>query len=237
MLQTASVNTFAAGTAFHSIAFSGGNYLLSGNAIALSGGITDSTPAIGNEIDFNINLTASETIDVNAIGATLTLNGEIGQTGGAFALAKTGVGTLTIGGAMANSYTGSTVVAQGVLNLNKTPGVNAIIATLVVGNGTDAASAKLLGSDQIDNNSNVVVLAAGTFDLNGFNEEIHDLQLRTNTDAAGAVTTGAGTLTLDSAVTVIAGGTGGSARRSPAMSAWAARRAPSMSTMATRLSI
>src|SRR5205814_300656 len=109
-------------------------------------------------------------------------------------------------GSGANTYTGTTTVSVGVLQLNKTAGMNAIPGSLIV-NGTT----QLLAASQIADSAAVVVNGAGVLNLNSFNETIATLS------GSGGVTLGSGTLTTGDAtnttfsgvITSVIGSTGG----------------------------
>jgi len=73
-------------------------------------------------------------------------------------MTKTGTGTLTLSGATATAYSGMTTVSEGVLQLNKTPGVNAIAGNVTIASG---ATLLLSASDNVANTS-VVTLSGGT---------------------------------------------------------------------------
>ncbi|NQU94839.1 MAG: autotransporter domain-containing protein [Candidatus Omnitrophica bacterium] len=98
-------------------------------------------------------------------GGNTTISGIIGT--GANTLTKDGAGTLTLTGA--NTYTGTTTVSEGELDLNAAAG--AIDGNLTVAGGT----AKLLASDQIANGSSVAV-SSGTFNIQSFDETVIILQ-------------------------------------------------------------
>ena len=121
-----------------------------------------------NEIFLGGNLTA----DSGASGNNLTLSGNLTNVGG---LIKTGAGTVTLSGASANTYGGVTTVSAGVLNLNKTAGVNAIAGNLTVGNGASNSSVKLLlsASNQVANSGGqTVTLSGGTIARGGNVSEV-----------------------------------------------------------------
>jgi fibronectin-binding autotransporter adhesin len=173
----------------------GGNGALTGTGVAsLSGGVTlgSTTPTIGGT-------------------GTLTLSGVIAN-GAGNTLTKVGTGTLTLAGAAANTYTGTTTVNAGTLELNKTAGVNALGGDLVIGDDAGGANAdvvRLLADDQIPDASNVTVTSSGRFNLNNLAEIINGLTLNSGAAAGANVTTGAaGTLTLGNDVTLNVNGTG-----------------------------
>jgi autotransporter-associated beta strand protein len=193
------------GLDLHSITMGGVDYVISGNAISLTNGISDGSTAGANVLNLNIVLGFTETVTLSVASSTLTLGGVISGNGG---IQKEGPGTLRLSGTQANTNATTTFINGGALELNKTAGVDAIAGPLVVGLNSGTEILRLLGADQIANTSSVTVFSGGIFDLNGNNETIASLQLRSNTSNAGSVTTGAATLTLGGNLSVIANGTG-----------------------------
>ncbi|MEQ1595928.1 MAG: autotransporter-associated beta strand repeat-containing protein [Casimicrobium sp.] len=136
--------------------------------------VATSTLALGAS---TINLTvaldsATDTITVNS-GSTqpeLTINGAV--TGGLFSFAnliKTGAGTLRLEGSTANTYGGSTTIAQGTLELAKPANVAAISGPIVIGNATDppgSAVLRNLEARQIGGKPSVTINASGAFNVN-----------------------------------------------------------------------
>jgi autotransporter-associated beta strand protein len=135
---------------------------------------------------------ADAVLDADAL-APFTISGVITGDG---TLTKTGAGAVTFAGATANTYTGLTTVREGLLDLNKPAGVNAIPNDLVVDNTEDTATVRLLANNQIANAADVLVSGVGLIDLNGHAESLGPLHL-----TGGHITTGAGTLTLLNDVT------------------------------------
>ena len=74
---------------------------------------SDASTGIIIRIDNAIDLHNRTTLDVGS--GTARQNGAIGETGGSFGFTKTGAGTLTLFGA--NTYTGGTTVAAGILRI------------------------------------------------------------------------------------------------------------------------
>lgn len=125
------MNDFAAGTSFNSIAITGGSYTLAGNAITLgAGGLSVSVPL--QQISLPITLGTSQMWQTTAITADFTDSGTINLNGatltlaisstfnptilsgvisGAGAIVKTTGGELRVDGA--NTYTGTTTVNAG----------------------------------------------------------------------------------------------------------------------------
>jgi autotransporter-associated beta strand protein len=121
----------------------------------------------------------------NAVG--LTVSGAIGQFGGAWGLTKEGAGTMTFDGGSTNTYTGTTRVNAGMLQLNR-PGLNAVPAGLQIFGG----GVRLMTAEQIPNTATVEIQNPGsTLDLNGFGETINTLN-----GAGGGVSLGAANLTV-----------------------------------------
>ena len=60
--------TSRAGTAFHSITFTGSGYDVSGNGVALAAGIRDTAPTGDNRFDPDITLAGSQVFSVAARG-------------------------------------------------------------------------------------------------------------------------------------------------------------------------
>ena len=120
---------------------------------------------------------ATNTFDIGdaaAVASEVNIDWRI--TGAGIALRKTGNGVLTLGGADANTYSGSTVVDGGTLVLNKTAGVDAIAGNVAVGSG---AILLLSANDQVANAS-VVTLSGGTIRRgSGVSEVFGNLNLST----------------------------------------------------------
>jgi fibronectin-binding autotransporter adhesin len=131
-------------------------------------------------------LTGGATFNLPAID--VSFSSPVAQSGGSWGMTKVGSGKLTLDGAVANSYTGTTRINAGTIELNKTPGVNAVPAGLDIFGGT----VRLLASNQIADAAAVTVNnAASTLDLNGNSETIASLN-----GTAGSVALAAGTLTV-----------------------------------------
>jgi autotransporter-associated beta strand protein len=112
----------------------------------------------------------SGSLTVGSANASATYNGTISGTG---TFTKTGTGTETLGGAQANTFSGTLVVQNGTLTLNKTAGTNAIAGgTIQVTGGT-----LLLGAANQIANSTAMTLGGGEFDTGGFSETLGNLTL------------------------------------------------------------
>lgn len=91
----------------------------------------------------------------------VTINGSqtfSGAVTGSNSLTKLGLGTLTLSGASANTFTGGAVISAGTLNLNKAVDVTAIAGPITVGNG----AVLLLSSSGNVANTAAVTLSGGT---------------------------------------------------------------------------
>jgi len=84
-----------------------------GAAVDLNGGILEPTASFTSTL--LLTLTADSAILTTLVGTTLTQNGVIDEFGGAFALTKSGAGTLELGAT--NSYSGGTNIVAGTLSL------------------------------------------------------------------------------------------------------------------------
>jgi fibronectin-binding autotransporter adhesin len=125
---------------------------------------TNSVLTIGNVLSPNV--------------SNSTFNGVL--AGGNLSVVKAGAGTLTLGGAASNTFSGSAgaVIGSGTLILAKTSGAVAIPTNLTLGtlNGsTGTASVQFAGSNQIASSAVVTVNAGSTMDLNGFNQSLGSL--------------------------------------------------------------
>ncbi|MEY4298940.1 MAG: polymorphic outer membrane protein, partial [Verrucomicrobiota bacterium] len=93
---------------------------------------------------------------------------------------KTGAGTVTLSGSAANTFRGTTTVSQGVLELTKTAGVNAIASTNITVSKVDnnnRATLLLSANDQVANTT-TVTLSGGTIQRgNGVSEVFGNLNL------------------------------------------------------------
>ncbi len=125
--------------------------------LTLNGNVT--TSATGNpttSASFTGNLelaTGTRTFNVaNSTGSAIDLNVN-GVVSGTGALTKTGAGTLQFTGGSANIYSGLTTVTAGVLELNKTAGINAIAGDGVLAKSGDVlvngGTLRWLANDQL----------------------------------------------------------------------------------------
>ncbi len=178
-----------------------------GNALSLTGtgaggtGALYATPGAGNTATLSgaVTLGGAATIDLGS--GTLAINGGIGGSGntltltgagnatiasaittGAGGVTLSGTGTTTFSGA--NTYTGTTTVNSGTLNLSATT----LDGNLTVGGGIVNDSA----SNQLATTTSLIV-NSGSFNLGGSSETIAGLS-----GTGGTIALGTGTLTLNS---------------------------------------
>jgi len=220
-------NDFNPVRAFNSLLFQGSNYIVRGNAIPVTNGITSINPAGANRIDADVILRGSQTWEAEGPLASIDVNGDInlsthtltvrantgdfffsGIISGAGNLVKTNVGTLRLDGAGHNIYSGFTRFDGGVLELNKfaiipTPtNFIAIPGDLTIGDGNGLVGTdvlRLLAEDQIADTSDVTVRNSGLFDLNGNTDRIGSLTME-----GGEVDSGSGVLILGGNLTTLA---------------------------------
>jgi autotransporter-associated beta strand protein len=189
-------NTGALGT--------GATTISDGTTLELSGGIspTNALSVSGQGVSgagaiHNVNGTntasgaitlAGDTRIAADTGTTLNLSGNL--TGAGRNLEIAGAGTVSFGGATANTYTGTTTVSSGTLVLNKTASTNAVAGDLAINGG----AVQLSASNQIADTAGVTLNGSGTFNLNGNAETIRQLN---STSSTTTVSLGAGALTVN----------------------------------------
>lgn len=226
--KTTTTNNFAAGTTFSTInCFGASGYRLRGNRVTITNSIFVGNPPGAHIIDLDITLGGPDrSVSVTAFdnNGSLTINGDINLNGrdlliegsgditiagvisGTGNLLKFNQGDLDLAGLGANTFSGFTTVAEGILRLNRyniTGGLTIVGTTAIPGNLTigDFAStligkvAVLDRENQIADTSTVNVFASGSLELSGENETVGDLRLR-----GGTVTTGTGVLSVDGGI-------------------------------------
>ena len=168
----------------------GGSFDLRGNAFTLTNSIVATNTAGANTIENNITLATANVLIVVSNGISLTLEGTLS---GSVGVNKAGLGTLTYQGPGNNTYTGTTLVSGGTLQLN-VGGASAFGGPLVIGDGTGTGSptVKHLQSTEISDSAPITINLTGLLNLNYFNEVISP----SLTLSGGTVQTGSGTLTL-----------------------------------------
>jgi len=131
-------------------------YTISGNAFALTGGITNNSTNL-QTINDAFSMTAARTF--TTVGG-ITLGGNVTGTGGG--IIKAGAGTLSLTGS-SNAWTGNTTVNAGTLNLNGgfggTIGSSSSIFGVGLANGVNGAAAGTVATGAVAN------IGGGTYTL------------------------------------------------------------------------
>jgi autotransporter-associated beta strand protein len=207
--QLTSNNDFTAGTAFGSITLNSAGYTISGNPIALSGGIDASAATGNNAFNLGVTLSNAQTFAIGGNSTTVTFGGSIntntftltigggagagvlsGVVSGSGGVTMTDTGIVTFAGSAPNTYSGTTAVNGGTVILNDSAG-NAIVGPVTIGAGSGAQLLQLAASNQLSGTASVTVNSTGRLDLNNNSTAIGALTL-----SSGKITTGSGTLTL-----------------------------------------
>ena len=184
-----------------SITIGGGVITGGGGILTLNGDVDMLSSSLISTINSDVNLGAgTHTISVttNSANPDLEIIGAISGTGD---IVKAGLGTLAFGGSTANTYTGSTTVNEGVLQLSKTNGF-AMAGPLIIGQSAAAAPSDIVRysrNNQLSVGTAITVNSSGILDLNNFVDDIGGLTLVGGTVQSG----GGGTIQLRGNVTAI----------------------------------
>ena len=208
------------------ITFNGGTLANTNAFLQVANSFVVSTPStIGGGSFFNLN--GDGTLNANlrlTNSGFLTLAGAISGTGGLIEDGFPGYGILS--GTTANTFTGATTVISGDLELDKTAGVNAIVAPISLGGGA-FPTLSWGASDQVNDQSSITSGANCTLNTNGYTDAVAMLSGAGainlgSTATAGLTVTGSGTnlvtgtvsgsgfLTYNGTGTLILGGTSSS---------------------------
>lgn len=199
------------------------HFTAGGNTIFGSGGVTlglNGTGVTNNFInDAGDNLIDS-TLPIALSGATpffvltagkVTIGSNISGSAGFKINTGSANGTLQLAG-QTNTYTGTTTVAEGTLELNSPGFSTAIPGDLVIGdNSGGTATVTLVQGQEISDTSDITVNRDGILDLTSHSDTIASLTLVSGASQAAVVQTGTGTLTLGGNVTLTLNGGGGTA--------------------------
>jgi autotransporter-associated beta strand protein len=212
-LRRNNTNDFSAGTTFGSISFSGSNYVIRGNDVALTGGIYAQQPVGTNTFTLGVALIENQTFECTVAAAALVLNGTMRLNGlkltlnaagrinlsGALTgfgdVTKTGGGPLLLYGGSANTYGGGFDHEVGTLELNKSS-TPAIPGELTV---SGASTVLLLHNDQLSDTALLQLNVGSRLDLNGFTDTVGPIAM-----TGATIDTGAGLLVLGTNVTTSA---------------------------------
>ncbi len=194
------------------------NSSISGPVMVNAGGIFDISGLPGTNLNVGsiggtgIFRLGSKTLTFGSLNGTDTVSVSIqdgglsGGTGGS--LVKVGTGTTTLSGS--NTYTGSTTVKDGTLQLSNPVAAPAIPGALFIGDAigaTGSATVRLLKSEQIQDSAAVTIANDGVLDLGTFTDTIGTLTMTGGTVSGS----GAGTLKLGGDVTATADAAGNAA--------------------------
>jgi autotransporter-associated beta strand protein len=181
-----------------------GTLIFGPNALTNSGTIQFSSTGILQYASGNTQDISAKIQMVNAAGATINTNGNNvtyatafgGATSGT--LFKSGLGTLTLAPASgSNSWTGGTVVQQGVLNFASLGALGS--GTIRVSSGTLQYGSGV--TDDISSRFTLTAASNGAIDTNGNNVIFANAVASTGAGNGGLIKSGAGSLTLQSSST------------------------------------
>jgi fibronectin-binding autotransporter adhesin len=143
-----------------------GGFDLRGNAFTLTNSISDTNVTGATIIENNLTLATTDVVmTVDSIFSTVTLEGQLTGTVG---VNKGGQGRLLYQYAGNNTYSGTTLVSEGYLQLN-CGGINAFGGPLVIGDGSGSNSiVQLLQSAEIPVAAAITFNQGGRLDLNNF---------------------------------------------------------------------
>lgn len=166
----------------YALSFTSGGYSLnSGVAITLSNGIIASHTSGINTINSSLILGAPQSFTLTGAG-DLTVAGTVDNSNDTLTVSNTSTGTLRLngalsgggsliidgggfvelGGAVSNTYAGTTTINHGELRLTKSTGV-AIPGNVTIGDGSSTASLVTTVTEKIANSAVVTVKTAATF--------------------------------------------------------------------------
>ncbi len=220
--RTITNNLILGSARFHSLHLDGSGYALHGAAIALTNGVIAHHVSGLNAIHCDLELQGAQSIQLEgSLDASLDLKGNLvlhgdslalntggfdvltisGRISGTGHVRKDGPGTVRFDGASANTFAGETVVADGLLELNRFILINgqpsprvAIPGNLAIGSaGDDAFNGRVVcrQNNQIAASSEVSVAHHGKWDLADHNNSVASIVLN-----GGRIDTGIGILTL-----------------------------------------
>ncbi len=146
-----------------------------------------------------VTLQTNTTISTTS-NSVLEVIGAVSGTGG---ITKLGEGTLILSGTNNNTYSGATIVNEGLLGLAKTAAIAIRSSSgLTIGDGTGGTSADIVrylaGGDQLNVSVPVTINSSGLLDLNNFSDVLGPI-----TFDGGRLETGSGLGTLNGDIAVL----------------------------------
>jgi autotransporter-associated beta strand protein len=172
--RTLMSNTLPAGLLLSNLTFRGSNYVLIGNSILLSSGISCEQKSNQNTISIGLTLAAPQAFQCTNGNASLLLSASLsgglglgtniltidgpgsiessGGIGGSGGITKIGDGTLSFTGQAAEGYTGQTWVRAGLLVIDKSTLAHTLQGPVLVGD----SSSLLLGELEIFNGDAII---------------------------------------------------------------------------------
>ncbi|HYG21447.1 MAG TPA: autotransporter-associated beta strand repeat-containing protein [Verrucomicrobiae bacterium] len=217
------------GRTFAQISFIGvgSSFFVYGNAITLTGGITQSSTGGANtfhpditlatnnqtfavtgsgvgsglQISGDINLNGRNmTVNVTDAGTELNLSGSISGSGNI--TRGTGAGGLRFSGSAANTFTGTVAINSGYIAAAKANGVTSLSGDVVIGNSSGVDTLLMLTDNQFGAGADVTLRDGGILDNNNETNVIGSLTF----NDGGTVETTTGRLEIGGTVSVIGSG-------------------------------
>ena len=139
-----------------------------------------------------------------ASGTTLSTILSDGTNGGTLDLIKSGGTVLTLSGALANTYTGSTTVSGGTLTMDKTANVNAITGNVITVNGGTLRHASASKDNQIVDTA-ALSISAGSVSFTGADETLASMSLSGGSFSTGNTSGAASSVVVNGALTMTGG--------------------------------
>lgn len=197
------------------VTMTGGTIAMDDGTLFLNGNLTTMESSVSAVISGILDLgNATRTFNVAQGAASIDLNVSAVVTGNG-GITKEGLGAMSFTGTQANTYSGTTTVNAGILNLSKTAGVTAVAGALIVDISMieGVGAVRLTTGNQIADASTVTVNAGGSLTLVGaIADTIASLDVVGGTVslASGSLTVGAlamtgGTITSSSGFLILNG--------------------------------
>jgi len=176
---------------------SSANITLGGGTLNLGGDVTYTNTNNPNGATISgsgaVNLNGTRTFligDSTNAAVDLTISSVIANGSTTSGFKKQSSGTMVLSGAGSNTYTGTTTVVTGEMDLNKTGGATAISGnTVIVSNGGTLKWASGT-TNEVTTGASITISSNGTVNLNGATQTVVDL-----TNSGGTFMTGAGSWT------------------------------------------